>query len=108
VSWITNARGQVIYGDGKAFAERLVVVTLRRGSQVGVNDGNMKAHREVCLLGVEPSQRSPHCVNVRNRLVGLSDIAAYRITTAKAASATPASDQSIIKFHQSNPSPTFG
>jgi hypothetical protein len=39
-------------------------------SQVGVNDGNVKAYREVCLPGVELLQRSPHCVNFSDQLVG--------------------------------------
>ena len=45
-----NARGQVTDADCKAFQENWVVAAFRRGPQIGVNDRNVKAHREIRLL----------------------------------------------------------
>ena len=41
-------------------------MTLRRGSQIGINNGNMKAHGEVCLLGIELLQFGPNGSDVLN------------------------------------------
>jgi hypothetical protein len=39
-------------------------VPFGRGAQIGVNDGNMKADRVVCVLGIELLQFGPNSADV--------------------------------------------